>query len=59
MRRYVTLPFVMANQQDLQAFLVMASGLDMHFEDQRAGGVENEHIARFGRRRDSLGDAVC
>jgi hypothetical protein len=34
-----------ADEQDLQAFLVMVGGLDVHLENQRAGGVEHEHVA--------------
>jgi hypothetical protein len=37
----------------------MAGGLDMHFEDQRTGCVENEQVARLGCRWDCFGDAVC
>jgi hypothetical protein len=48
-----------ADEQDLQAFLVVAGGLDVHLEHQRAGGIEDEHIAGLGRGRHGLGDPVC
>jgi hypothetical protein len=49
----------MADEQDLQAFLVVPGGLDMHLENERARGIEHEHVARLGGGRDRLGDAVC
>ena len=42
-----------------QALLVVPGGLDMHLEDQRAGGIEHEHVALLGGRRDRFGDPVC
>ncbi len=48
-----------ADQEDLQALLVVAGGLDVHFGHQRTGGIENEQIAGLGGRRDGLGDPMC
>ena len=49
----------MADQDDLQALLVVAGGLDVHLGHQRAGGVQDEQVAGLGGRRDGLGDAMC
>ena len=49
----------MADEQDLQTLLVVPGGLDMHFEDERAGGIEHKHVALLRRRGDGFGDSVC
>ena len=49
----------MADQDDLQPLLVMRACLDMHLGDERAGGIEVEHVAGLCRGRDRLGHAMC
>jgi hypothetical protein len=48
-----------ADQNDLQAGLLMGAGLHMHLGDERAGGIEVEHVAGPGRRRHGLRHPVC
>ena len=42
-----------------QALLVMRSRLNMHLGDQRAGGIEVEHVAGLGGCRHRLRHPVC
>ena len=48
----------MADHDDLQAVIGVALGLDMHFADQRAGGIDKDHLAPRGLGRDGFGHAV-
>ena len=48
----------MADHDHLQASLGMALGFDVDLADQRAGGIDIDHLAAFGGGWDRLGDAV-
>jgi hypothetical protein len=48
----------MADQNDFAARFEMALSLDMDLGDQRAGGVQKQHIAALGLGRDRLGHAM-
>ena len=49
----------MADEDDFTALLKMAGGLHVNLGDERAGGIEHEHIAGLGGGRHRLGDAMC
>ena len=47
-----------ADHHHLQTVLVVAFRLDMHFRDERAGGVDIDHLAARGLGRDGFRNAV-
>ena len=49
----------MPDQHDVEALGVVPLGFDVHFRDQRAGGVEKEHPAGLGRRRHRFRHSMC
>ena len=49
---------LMADQHDFVAFGEMALGLHMHLGHQRAGGIEEKHVAALGVGRHAFGHAM-
>ena len=48
----------MADHHDLEPVLMVAFGLDMDLRDQRAGGIDIEHLPRGGRVRHGFRHAM-